>query len=111
MSEAGGVCLKIDTEHFSNWRRQVKRHLGVLAPLSVQLYRGYGHEDCITIQGRVLERTSVASGGVRSRWWHNLRQARRQPTSPWLGTSMPSKRCQSSQRTHQSKSFPSEPPP
>lgn len=62
-------------QHFSNWRRQVKRQLGVLAPLSVQLYRGYGHEDCITIQGRVLERTSVASGGVRSRWWHNLRQA------------------------------------
>jgi phosphatidate phosphatase APP1 len=43
---------------FAGWRRNVKRRLGLLAPLRIVLYGGYGRSGSVYVRGRVLEERS-----------------------------------------------------
>ncbi|MEZ4601480.1 MAG: phosphatase domain-containing protein [Syntrophotaleaceae bacterium] len=53
--------------------RRLKQAFGVLRPFYVSAFHGYGCDDSIILQGRVVERLEIGSSKKDDPWWRNLR--------------------------------------
>jgi phosphatidate phosphatase APP1 len=53
--------VRLLTRQFADVRRSIKRRLGILAPLHIAMYGGYGTTAWLTLRGRVLEERARAA--------------------------------------------------
>lgn len=53
--------------------RSWRRRLGLVGPIVVVPYRGWGRPDQVWLTGRVLERLAPAGARSADRWWRNVR--------------------------------------
>jgi phosphatidate phosphatase APP1 len=60
---------------FAEWRRGVKRRFGLLAPLRIALYGGYGDSHRVFVRGRVLEERPGPEPALGDARLANLRRA------------------------------------
>jgi phosphatidate phosphatase APP1 len=67
--------LRAAARRFANWRRGVKRRFGLLAPLRIALYGGYGDAAAVLVRGRVLEERPGAEPALGDARLANLRRA------------------------------------
>ncbi len=67
--------LRRGAREFAAFRRGVKRRLGVLAPLRVTLYGGYGRCSEVCVRGRVLEEHDGAAPTAGDRLLRNFKRA------------------------------------
>ena len=58
---------------YSRWKIQLKQRLGILKPIIVENYLGYGTGDWFWLRGRVLEDRGIRPLTVDSGAWRNLR--------------------------------------
>ena len=60
---------------FADVRRTIKRRLGILAPLRIAMYGGYGTTEELTLRGRVLEERERAAPSLQDSPLSNFRRA------------------------------------
>ena len=60
---------------FADVRRTIKRRLGILAPLRIAMYGGYGTTQDLTLRGRVLEERERAAPSLQDSPLSNFRRA------------------------------------
>lgn len=53
--------------------RSWRRRLGLVGPIVVVPYRGWGRPDQVWLTGRVLERLAPTGASSTDRWWRNVR--------------------------------------
>lgn len=67
--------LRRRVKEFAELRRRVKRRFGILAPMRVFLYGGYGTSSAVTVRGRVLEEAPGAAPTAHDPVLSNFRRA------------------------------------
>lgn len=67
--------LRLKARQFAELRRGLKRRLGILAPLRIVFYGGYGHPRGALIRGRVLEEKQRRAPAATDRALDNFRRA------------------------------------
>ncbi len=67
--------LRVAAGEFAQLRRSFKRRLGVLAPLYITLYGGYGSNTSVVLRGRVLEARAPTAPKLGDRRYSNFKRA------------------------------------